>query len=273
MTNPAKKAPAKKAPKAKTPEQVAAAAKREEAKKAKQLAQKEKDKARAAKEKDEEKRVEARVAIAAIKVPAAEVTAARKALARINAAPLAVRADYLRIGQLFVDGKAYCLKPDGTVNNATFGAWLEKINFGNDVIDKSKRSNIIWMTEKQEAIAKNSEDVLDLMGDEISPNRYRAFFRNLTVDQCADTLYTEMGFDAVKRSEVTQITEAEGEGEGEEKAEKEFDHKAFTARTVATLMDKFEGNSPELEHFIGELRVALDLITAVTETEDEANAA
>ena len=189
------KAPvAKKETKAPTDKQKAAALKRKEAAKAK-----------AAKEREEEKRVLERAALAAIKVPAKDITAAKAALRRINAAPQTVRADYLKIGQMFIDGKAYCLKEDGTVNNVVFGQWLDKISFGNDVIDKSKRSNIIWMTEKQEIIAKNSPEILEQMGDEISPNRYRAFFRNLTEEQCPDPLYTEMGFDAEKRAEVTNI--------------------------------------------------------------------
>jgi len=245
-----------------TDKQKAAAAKRKEAAKIK-----------AAKEKDETKRVETRTALAAVKVPAKDITAAKAALKRIEAAPLAVRADYLKVGQLFVDGKAFCLKDDGSVNQVVFGAWLDKIAFGNDVIDKSKRSNIIWMTEKQEVIAKNSDEVLALMGDEISPNRYRSFFRNLTIEQCADPLYTEMGFDAEGRSKVTPINgdpEGEGEGESEGKEAKAFDHEGFTNRTVATLMEKFEANTSELENFVSKVQGALKMINGITEETDEA---
>lgn len=267
MTKPETKKAEKAA--AKTDKQKLAAEKRKLAAKEKAAKEKAQAKEKAAKEKAEEKRVAERAALAAIKVPAKEITAAKAALKRINAAPQTVRADYLKIGKMFVDGKAYCLNEEGKVNNVVFGQWLDKISFGNDVIDKSKRSNIIWMTEKQEAIAKNSEEVLEQMGDEISPNRYRSFFRNLTVEQCPDELYTEMGFDAEARSQVTQINEPEEAEGGAEKEEKEFDHNGFTSRTVATLMDKFEAGTPEFEHFVAELRAALEMMSNIETTEEE----
>ena len=47
--------------------------------------------------------------------------------------------------------------------------------------------------------------------------------------------------------------------------------KRLLSRTVATLMDKFEANTPEFDHFVTELRNALTLISSV-ETENEPTA-